>query len=133
VVGGLDTVLGEKDPQRVHLSQQATGELSGLVLTIMIVVDEPTESGIPGPPCSPGGRGLRHMTQPLQLSQRPGPTGRQVWLEACCQAPCGADEMGHAGLPGCDPVLIHPVAIADQEPLPVVYKGGEGFFGAARM
>jgi hypothetical protein len=23
------------------------------------------------------------------------------------------DEMGHAGLSGCDPMLIHPIAIAD--------------------
>src|SRR4029450_13190443 len=60
---------------------------------------------------------------------------------ACCQvemvtgrqAPGRADQVRQAGLPGFYPALIHPVAIADKDPLPVVDEGRKSFFGAVRV
>ena len=73
------------------------------------------------------------MTETLQLCQGPGPTGRHVWVRPLRQAAGSPNEMRHARLPGLDPPLIHPIPITDQDPLPVVDEGGEGFFGAPRM
>ena len=73
------------------------------------------------------------MTETLQLCQCPGPTGRHVWVRPLRQAAGSPNEMRHARLPGLDPPLIHPIPITDQDPLPVVDEGGEGFFGAPRM
>ena len=66
-------------------------------------------------------------------AQRPGTTGREVWLGPCRQATGGADEVGQAGLACLHPALVHAIAIADQEPLPVVDQGREGFFGPVGM
>ena len=51
-----------------------------IVLAIMILVDEFTHPGIPGPPLPTSRRGLGHMTQPLQLRQCPSSTGRYLWV-----------------------------------------------------
>src|SRR5215813_7471936 len=99
----------------------------------MILLDQLAEAGVPGPPLATGGWGSSHMTQPLQLGECPRATRCKVRLLALRQAPRRADEMGQARLPGLDPTLIHPIAIADQDPLPVIDESCEGFFGAARM
>jgi hypothetical protein len=52
----------------------------------------------------------------LQLRLRPCPTGREGGMAPGRQAPRGADEVGHAGLPRLTPALGHPIAIADQDP-----------------
>src|SRR5207237_8726731 len=49
------------------------------------------------------------------------------------QPPGTADEVSQARLPRLDPVLVHPVAVTDQDAGPVVDEGGKGFFGATRM
>lgn len=73
------------------------------------------------------------MTQPLQLGERPRATRGKVRLLALRHAPRRSDERGHARLPGLSPPLIPPVAIAAQDPRPVVDESCEGFFGAAWM
>ena len=50
VVRRLDAVVRQKDPERVHLPQQATGKLPCVVLTIMILVNQTAQPGVPGPP-----------------------------------------------------------------------------------
>src|SRR4029450_10322931 len=74
-----------------------------------------------------------HMAESLQLGKRPSSTGSQLRVLAFRQAPGRADEMRQTRLPHLHPVLVHPVAVTDQDPLPVVDEGSEGFFGATRM
>src|SRR5919205_3243186 len=99
----------------------------------MILIDELTQPSIPRSPLPTRRRGCGHMTETLQLCQGPGATGRHVWVRPLRQTASRPDEMRHARLPGRDPPLIHPIPITDQDPLPVVDEGGEGFFGATRM
>ena len=133
VVGRLDPMLGEKDPERIHLAEQAAGKPPRVVLPVMILVDQLAESGIPRPPLSAGRWGCSHMTETLQLGECPCPTGRQVGIVPCGQPPGAADEMGQAGLPRLDPVAIHTVAVTDQDACPVVDEGGKGFLGPVGM
>ena len=49
------------------------------------------------------------------------------------QPPCTADEMCQAGLSRLHPVLVHAVAVADQDTGPVVNEGSKGFFGPVGM
>src|SRR5262249_34237545 len=120
VVGSVDAVLDEKDPERVHLPQQATREPARVVLPGMILLNQFREPGVPAPPSPPRGWGCGHMTRPLQRGQRPGATGREVWLGTCRQPSCRADEVGQAGLPRLDPMLVHAIPITDQDASPVV-------------
>ena len=133
VVRGLNPTLGQKHPQRVSLPQQATREPSCIVLPVMILLDQFTQPGISDPPFSTGRRGLGHMTPPLQLSQRPGTTGRQIGRETYCQAMDGADEVCQAGLARLHRVEVHSVAITHQESLPVIDQGREGFLRPVEM
>ena len=71
-------MVGEKDPERVHLPQQAAGKPPGVIGVVMILVDELTQPGIPRSPLPACGGSRGHMTEPLQLGERPGPTGRQL-------------------------------------------------------
>src|SRR5713101_7425431 len=96
---------------------------------VMILVDQLAEPCIPRPPFPTRGWGRGHMTETLQLGERPCATGRQIGIAPGCQAPCAADEMGQAGLPCLPPMAIHAVAVTDEDACPVVDEGGKGFFG----
>ena len=133
VVRRLDAVLGKKDPQRVHLPQQAAGEPSGVIRSVMILLNQLAEPSVPGPPLSTRGWGRGHMTQTLQLRQRPRTTRRQLGVLALRQAPRRPDEVRQACLPRLHPVLVHAVAVTDQDACPVVDEGCEGFFGPVGM
>src|SRR2546421_7703736 len=65
VVGRLDAVVGEKDPQRVHLPQQAAGKPSRVIGAIMILRNQATQPSVPGPPFSPRRWGRGHMAHTL--------------------------------------------------------------------
>jgi hypothetical protein len=65
VIRRLDTVVRQKDPERVHLAEQATGKFPCIVLTIMILVDQLAKPGVPGPPFPPSGRSCGHVAQAL--------------------------------------------------------------------
>jgi len=71
-------MLCQKHPERVHLAQQAAGKPPGLIVPVMILVDQFAEPGVPGTPLAPSGWGRGHMTQTLQLRERPSPTHREV-------------------------------------------------------
>ena len=126
-------MLGEKDPQGVHLAQQAAGKPPGVIRRVMILVDQLAEPGIPRPPLPARGWGCGHMTETLQLGERPCPTGRYLGIVPGCQAPGRPDEMGQAGLPRLHPMAIHAVAVTDQDASPVVDEGRQGFFGPVGM
>ena len=82
-------MLGKKHPERVHLAQQAAGKLPCVIVPVMILVNQTAQPGIPRAPLPTRGRRCGHMTQALQLGQRPGTTGRQVWRLTGCQATGG--------------------------------------------
>ena len=105
----------EKDPQCVHLAEQVSDQLSGLVFSSMVAIDQVTQSGIPRPPLAPGGRGMGHVTQALQFGQRPRATCGDFWVGALGQAASPSDEMRQTGLALRHPGLIDTVAIADQD------------------
>ena len=71
VIRGFNSMLQEKDPQRVHLAEQVADQLSGLIFAIMVASDQVAQSGIPGSPLPPGGWGVGHVTQALELGQGP--------------------------------------------------------------
>src|SRR5215831_740655 len=130
VVGGVHPGLRQKDPQRVHLPQQTTGKASGGIGAVMILLNEPAQPGIPRLPLPACRWGRGHMTQPLQLCQRPRATRRQFGVLALCQAPRRPDEVRQARLPCLSPVAVHSITVTDQDPYPVVDEGREGCFGA---
>src|SRR4029450_1587861 len=123
-------MLDQAYPERVHLAQETADQPSGLIWTIMILVDKAAEPRIPRPPLATRRRSRGHMTEALEFRQRPRPASGQVRGLALRQAPRRPDKMRQARLPGRDPPSIHPIAITDQDPLPIVDEGGEGFFGA---
>jgi hypothetical protein len=94
VVGGCDPMVGKKDPERIHLAEQAADKLPCVVLPLMILVNQFAEARVPRPPLAPRGRGGGHMTETLQLGECPCPTGRQVGIIPRCQTSGTADEMG---------------------------------------
>src|SRR5262245_61060185 len=130
VVGWLDAVLGKKDPEGIHLPQQTASKPSGGIGPVMILVNQLTQPRVPRPPLPTSGRSRGHMTQPLQLDQRPRTTSGEVGLLAFCQAPCRPDEVRQARLPRLHPVLVYSVAVTHQDAGPVVDEGCESFFGS---
>src|SRR5215510_8105437 len=133
IVGRFDPMLGKKDPERIHLTEQAAGKLPCVVLPVMILVNQLAEARIPRPPLPARGWSRGHMTETLQFGECPGPTGRQVGMIPCCQTPGTADEMGQARLPRLDPVAVHAIAVTDQDACPVVNEGSKGLFRPVGM
>jgi hypothetical protein len=99
----------------------------------MILVDQLTQPGVPCAPLPTCGGSGGHVAEPLQLGERPGPTGGKLRMLTLRQAPGRANQVRQARLPVRDPGLIHAIAITDQHACPVVNQGSEGFLGAARM
>ena len=89
VVGRLDAVVGEKDPERVHLPQQAAGKPSRVIVTVMILVNQLAQPGIPRPPLPTRGWGCGHMAQAVATPPTPTrhtPPGRRCWRSAKLRA-----------------------------------------------
>src|SRR5262249_35331544 len=53
VVGGLDTLLRKKDPQGLHLPEQAPRQPAGVIGSIVILVDQAAHTSVPGAPLTP--------------------------------------------------------------------------------
>ena len=111
-------MLGEKHPERVHLSQQATGKASCVIGAIMILLNQSAQASVPRSPFPPRWWGRGHVAQALQLCQRPRATRRQFGVLALRQAARRPDEVRQARLPGLHPVAVHPVAVTDQDACP---------------
>jgi len=125
VVGRLNALFTQKHPQRGHFSHQPPGQPPSVVRTLLVLLNQLTKPGIPRPPLSASRRRFGHLTQSLQLPQRPRPACCQVRIMACRQAPRRADEMCQAGLPLLDPILIHAIAITHQDTRPVIIKAAK--------
>ena len=133
IIRGIDPMLGEEDPQRVHRAEEATGKRPRVILTIRILLNPRTQPRVPGAPCATGGGCRRPMTEALQLRQRPGPAGGQGRGRALRHAPRRAAQVRQAGVPAGDPGVGDPVAVAHQEPLPILDERCQGCLRALRM
>ncbi len=60
IIGRLDPVLNQEEPKRRHLPLQSSDQSTGLILTVMIPVDQSTKASIPRFPLSAGRRGFGH-------------------------------------------------------------------------
>lgn len=78
VMRGFHAVFDQKDPQCVYLAQQMSDQLTGLVLPILVALNQVTQPGIPSTPLSTGGWGMGHVTQALEFSQGAGAAGGDV-------------------------------------------------------
>ena len=126
-------MLDQEHPERVHLAQETADKPSGVIGTVMILVNQAAEPRIPRAPLATRRRGGGHMTEALEFRQGPRPTGGQVRRRALRQAPGGPDEMRQARLALGHPGLVDPIAITDEEPGPLLNEGGKGGFGAVGM
>jgi hypothetical protein len=99
IVGGAHPLLHEKDPKRVHLPLEATGEYARGIISFMISSYEVKEPGVEDAPFSPSGNLVGHMTQPLQLSHRPLPKPGNLGIGPLRERSGIPDEVGQAGLP----------------------------------
>ena len=132
-VGGFDAVRHQKHPQRGHLPLQASRQATGIIFARMVATNPGAKPGIPGVPLPTRRRRFGHVAHPLQLFERPRPTGRQLPIAFFGQAAGGANEMRQTGLAPVHPVLIHPVPVTDQEARPILDQGKKGLFGAVGM
>ena len=126
VVGRFDPMLGKKDPERIHLAEQAAGTLPCVVLPVMIRVDHLAEASIPRPPLPARGWGRGPRTETVPRGACPCPAGRQGGILPRCQTPGAADEVGQAGWPRLDPGAGHAIAVPDPDAGPVVNEGDTG-------
>ena len=59
--------------------------------------------------------------------------GGQIRRRTLRQASCRPDEMRQTCLALSHPDLVHPIAITDEQPGPLLNEGGKGSFGAVRV
>ena len=77
MVGRLNAVLDEQDPERVPLLPQEPDQAASLVVPIMILVHPRAPPRVPGPSRSPWRGHGRQRAQPPQCRERPRPPGCQ--------------------------------------------------------
>jgi hypothetical protein len=65
---------------------------------------------------------MGHMTEPLHLILGDFAEIRQFRVFVFGQSPSIPDQMGQAGLTQADPFRIEPVAVADQDALPLLLE-----------
>src|SRR5262249_56299987 len=75
VIGRLDAVLSQKDPERVHRAPQAAGTPARRIGAVRILGQPFAAPRIPRSPLSTGGWGGRHGAEPWPFGERPRPTG----------------------------------------------------------
>ena len=93
VVNRLHPRLIEKDYQRVHLSKKPAGKATRLILSMDVLGNQVSESGILGPVASNGGRSHGHLAKPLELRLLLPANIRYGLLLALGQPPGLAHEM----------------------------------------
>lgn len=133
VIGRLHPFDLQEHPKGVYLPQKTSGEFARLILAVMVFGDEAAEPGIKGPPFPYGRLVLGHVAKPLELGQSLGAKGRDLRAGPLGEGPGLADQMAQAGLPELHPVLVNPIAIADQNPYPVFDQGSKGLLGPVGM
>jgi hypothetical protein len=84
----------EKRPERLAFSLQTPGKRPGFVLTGGVLIEQRTETRIPGPPLPNRWPLHVHMTQPLQLDMHALSKASNPYIEVLSQSLGRADQMG---------------------------------------
>ncbi len=119
IVGGRHSLFVQEHPHTLQFLEQTPGKLPPVILVVEIPGNQVDKTGIERLPFSPVGRRMGHMTEALQLLLRPPAKPGRLLIRTLGQAFSHPDQMGPAGLSQTDVFLIHPIAIADQDALPV--------------
>ena len=130
VVGGLHALLEQESEQRVHLRIEMADKLPRFAVGVDIQRNQPVEPGIKCMPLRFGRRRLGHFAQAAQFVPGPGSASGQFRLLPFGQPHGPADQVGQATLPSMHPVLVQPIAVADQDALPTSHQGFKGDPGA---
>ena len=130
VVRGLDALHGKEHPEGFHLTQQTSGEFSGVVFSIKVVVDESAQPCVERPPFPDGWRRMGHIAQTTDFRGSPFAESCDLRVAPLCEAVGSPDEMSEACLPQIHPVLVNPVSVTDEDTVPVFDQGGKGLLGS---
>jgi hypothetical protein len=133
VVGWGHPLFVEKDPKGIHFPQETAGKPAGLILAVEIAGDQVDEPCVEGSPLAYGGRGMGHVTQPLEFSHSPAAKGCDLWVTPFAQGLGVADQVGQTALPEPDPLAVEPIAVTDQDALPVADEALESRLRSLRM
>jgi hypothetical protein len=152
IIGRFNAVLQEKSPERLPLAEQVADQLSRLIFSSMIAIDEIAKpgipgsplttgrrlrsqkdkdkdnKGIPGSPLTTGRRGMGHVAQALEFGHGALAANGKLRIVSLRQAARSPDGRGQTGLALGDPDLRDTVAIRDQDAVPIVNKRQEGCF-----
>ena len=126
IIGGLHPGFHHERPQSPHLPLQRAGKRPGFVRSRTVLVQQPDHPRIPGLHVAGGRRCRGPVDQPLQLGQYSAAKPGQLWVLPLRESPRAADQMRQTGLPRMQPLAVHPIAVADQDPGPARNQGLEG-------
>ena len=118
----------EKQPQMLHLLDEASGQFTGVVLPVGILAHQANETGIEHVPFADRGRAFGHMAQPLQLLVRPGATLSDFGVFPFRQRLGLPNQVRQAGLPQPNPLHVDTIPVTDQDATPVLDQSLEGLF-----
>ena len=79
------------------------------------------------------GRGMGHLAQPPKFRASVATEAGNFGVFGLCQGFGLADQVGQAVLSELDPLPIHPIAISDQHPRPILDESRQCLLGWARM
>jgi hypothetical protein len=130
VVRGLDALDGKKHPEGFHLTQQTSGEFTCDVLSIKVVGDESAQPGVECPPLADGRRRMGHIAETADFHCSPFAEGCDLRIASLCEIVGSSDEMGEACLPQIHLVFVNPIAVTDQDAIPVFDQRGKSLLGA---
>jgi hypothetical protein len=131
--GGVHRRRAQKYPPRRPLPHQPSGETTGVIRTLLILLAPLAKAGLPRPPLPAAGRRLGHLTPSLPFLQRPRHTGRQCRRAFRGQSTRRAHQMCPTGWTLLDPVWRDPIPIAHQDTGPILKQCSTGFLRAPGM
>jgi len=130
VIGGLNAILEEKEPELSHELFDVASESARFVFSVPVLSDQMHHAGIPGARLAFGGWSVCPGDEPVKLGEHPLAEPGLLGIRSFRKAPGPADQVSKAGLLLVDPVAVDPVAIGDQDSGPLVDQGLEGLLGS---
>ena len=133
IVGRLHSGLLEEQPQVIHLLNEASGQLAGVVLPVEILAHQANETGIKHVPFADRGRSFGHMAQPLQLLVCPRATLDYFGVFSFRKSLGLPNQMRQAGLPQPHPLHVDAIPVTDQDAAPILDQSLESLFRPIAM
>ena len=133
VVGGLDAVFLQKDPEGIHLLDEKPSEHASVILAVFVVEHKTNKSGVECVPLASVGRRFRPPAKQTQFREGPLTEATKGLILSLRKAFGAPDVMGQTGLPELCPVPVDAVIVADQNAFPSSDKLQKGVFGAMGM